>query len=157
MRQRQSNILHARAPITLTLTVVLIVGGCATPYRSEKRGTGFSEFRITDDTFSVTFRANSATREERVDKYILRRASELTLEHGFQFFVVLTEKGRDRTSSIGYSGVKFPVITPGKTIRIRCFRGRPPDEQDLIEAAGFMRYNYPEAYEEGGSATESTG
>ena len=154
MRRENRNILRASPLIAFALTGALLVGACATPYRSEKHGAGYSEFRITDDTFSVTFRANSATREETVDKYILRRASELTLEHGFGFFVVFKETGRNRSSSIGYSGLKFPIIIPGETIRIRCFHEEPPDTEGLIDAAKFMRFNFPQACDEFGLTTE---
>jgi hypothetical protein len=125
----------------------VLVAGCATPYEASRSGSGYSDFRVAKDVFAVSVRGNVATREERVEKYILRRASELTLEYGFKYFVILSEKERTRSSSVGYSAVKIPLIFPGTSIWIRCFHERPPDHGLPIDAAEFLGYNYPEALE----------
>ena len=127
---------------------MILIGACATPYKAAKHREGYSEYRITDNTFALTFRANIATREEMVDKYLLRRASELTLEHGFKYFVISEERGRTRSSSIGYSGVKFPVVAPGSTIRIRCYLDPPADVEEVIDASYFLQENFPEVLTE---------
>ena len=125
--------------------ILFAVTGCATPYRALKTRTGYFDHRITEDTFTVGFRGNAATREETVELYVFRRAAELTLQHGYKYFVVLDEKGRTRTGSIGYSGVKFPVVAPGSSCQIKCFHQRPEDWETVIDAAEFMRYNdFPE-------------
>ena len=99
--------------------MALIMGGCAATYRKQKSGAGYSDYRITTDVFSVSFRGNPATQEEDVEKFLLRRACDLTLEHGYKYFVVIAEKGRTRSGSVGYSGIKVPVVTPGVVERQR--------------------------------------
>ena len=131
----------------LTPVVVAIMGACATPYKKEKAGRGYSDYRIAADVFSISFRGNPVTQEEDVEKFLLRRASDLTLEHGYTYFVVIAEKGRTRSGSIGYSAVKIPVVTPGETIHIKCFHEQP-DAEVAINAADFLRFNFPEDYEE---------
>jgi hypothetical protein len=130
--------------------VLLFAGssaGCVTKYKPHNHQGGYSDYRIATDVFSVSFRGNAATREEIVEKYLFRRASELTLEHEFRYFVVLSEQGRTRSSSVGYSGVKFPVVAPGMAVRIQCFRERPTDMEAVIDAVDFMRFNFPEELE----------
>lgn len=127
---------------------VLIAMGCATPYQPRGFSGGYSDYRVSADVFSVSFRGSSSTREEVVEEFLLRRASELTLEHGFVYFVVLAEKDRTRTSSVGYSAMKLPIISPGSSIQIRCFRDRPPDPESPIDAAEFLGFNFPEALKE---------
>ncbi len=136
--------LHA---CTIAATVWIVIG-CATPYQPRGFRGGYSDYRVSADVFSVSFRGNSSTREEVVEEFLLRRASELTLEHEYVYFVVLAEKGRTRTSSVGYSSVKVPIVSPGSSIQIRCFRDRPPDSESPIDAAEFLRFNFPEALEE---------
>jgi hypothetical protein len=130
------------------LVALAVSGGCATPYKSADSGGGYSDFRITTDVFAVSFRGSAGTLEETVDRYLLRRASELTLEHGFTYFVILSEKERTRSSSLGYSGFKIPVVAPGTTLWIRCFQDLPPDHEVAIDAADFLRFNFPEALED---------
>ena len=62
----------------------------ATPYQAAtttgRYATGFSEFRIDDSHWKVTFRGNSLTSRETVERYLLYRAAELTTTQGFDWF-----------------------------------------------------------------------
>jgi hypothetical protein len=68
------------------------LAGCetATPYQPLKPGSqqsgGYSEFRIEPDRWKVTFRGNSMTSRETVETYLLYRASELTVNQGYDWF-----------------------------------------------------------------------
>ena len=126
------------------MVIALALGGCATPYQSVRGSGGYMDYRITTDVFAVSFQGSVGTREDTVERYLLRRASELTLEHGFTHFVILSEKERTRSSSVGYSGFKIPMVAPGTSVWIRCFHGPPPDSEVPIDAADFLRFNYPE-------------
>ena len=136
-------------PVVLLSATVLLMSlgsGCATPYEASRSGGGYSDFRVAKEVFAVSVRGNPVTREERVEKYLLRRASELTLEHGFKYFIILSEKETTRSSSVGYSAVKIPLVSPGTSVWIQCYHERP--EGGLpIDAAEFLGYNYPEALE----------
>ena len=74
-----------RVMIGSWLAVMLVIAGCATPYKPRKRSFGYSDYRIAPDVFAVSFKANASTNEETAELYLLRRASELTLEHGFEY------------------------------------------------------------------------
>jgi len=130
------------------LVITTFTAGCATPYQSASKGDGYSDYRVSTDLFAVSFRGNTSTREETVDKYLIRRASEITLEHGFKYFVVLWEKERTRSSSVGYSGFKIPLVAPGTSVWIQCFHDRPIDHNLPIDAAEFLRFNYPKVLED---------
>lgn len=136
-----------RAFSCVLMPAVLATAGCATPYQSKGAAGGFSDFRITTDVFSVSFRGNTSTTEDTVEAFLLRRASELTLRHGFRHFVILREEGRTRSGSVGYSGVKVPVVAPALSIRIRCFADFPSDSDFVINAENFLLFNYPEMLE----------
>ena len=134
-----------RLVVGLVIVVALVGAACATTYKPRgTRGGGYSDYRIAEDVFSVSFKGNTATPEELAEKYLLRRASEVTLEHGFAYFAIEAEKGRTRSSSLGYSGVKFPLVAPGSAIRIRCFKDQPPEDVSSINAVDFLRFNFPE-------------
>jgi len=88
---RRLRRLLAAAP----LAAALLVSACTTPtpYQPLARGSqasgGYSEMRIEDNRWMVRFSGNSLTSRERVETYLLYRAAELTLQNGFDGFVMV--------------------------------------------------------------------
>ena len=75
-------------------TAVLLLCGCArepTPYQRAPTAwaKGFSETRIAEDTFYVSYRANGRTPGRVVCGYLYRRAAEVTLRYGYRYFAVI--------------------------------------------------------------------
>ncbi len=73
---------------------ILLLCGCAhepTTYQRAGRAwaKGFSEKRIAEDTFYVTYRANAKTPGRVVCAYLYRRAADVTLRYGFRYFAVV--------------------------------------------------------------------
>jgi hypothetical protein len=70
---------------------VLALGACATPYgpASGSRDYGYSEMRLADGSWRVEVSANTSTDRETVERHLLRRAAELTLENGAERFLIL--------------------------------------------------------------------
>lgn len=76
----------------LAVAAALGLAACATstPYQpADKSGYGFSEQRIEETKYRITFRGNSSTSREAVENGILYRAAELTVQSGYDYFVVL--------------------------------------------------------------------
>lgn len=74
---------------------VLATTGCAyssTPYQpvssSNRIAGGYSDVRLSENRFRVSFAGNSLTSREQVESYLLFRAAELTLEQGRTWFVI---------------------------------------------------------------------
>ncbi len=141
---------------TLLLALPLLLAACATPYQPRGLSGGFSETRLDTNTFRVAFQGNGFTSRERVEVYLLRRAAELTLEHGADYFVVVDE-GTERnilsvttpgrysatTTASAYAvgstaygsattvgtytpGVTVPITKYGAGATIKVFRGEKP-------------------------------
>lgn len=76
----------------LAALAALTLAACATstPYgpATGKNPYGFSDQKIEDNRYRIVFRGNSSTEREAVETYLLYRAAELTLENGFDYFVV---------------------------------------------------------------------
>ena len=97
----------------------LLLGACAseTTYRpATGQGfsrTGFTDSQVEQNRFLVSFAGNSSTPRDTVERYLLFRAAEITLQQGGDYFVMT---GRDtdlqsRTyttggfnSGLGYGG-----------------------------------------------------
>lgn len=101
-----------RGGLVASLALIATLGGCetATQYRPAT-GTGFaregySDRQIEANRFEVRFAGNTLTSRETVEKYLLYRAAELTLQQGADYFV-LADRDTDhktRTYSTGGFG-----------------------------------------------------
>jgi hypothetical protein len=72
------------------LSVALAACETATPYQPLAPGNqaagGYAEAKINDDLWRVTFSGNSLTSRETVERYLLYRAAELTVNQGADWF-----------------------------------------------------------------------
>lgn len=113
---------------------------CSTRYHSlGVFTTGYNNIRFAKDGFTVTFRANEYTTSEDVRKFALRRASELTLENGFIYFEIISEKDISDKVYVTTSSTMKSVVSPAIELVIRCFT----DKKDFasINAKEFLDYN----------------
>ena len=139
----QRNRRNHLVALGTTVVSVGLLSGCATPYKMLSGRYGFDDFRITEDVFQVSFAANAKTPPSTVSRYVLRRASEVTLLHGFTHFVPLYEEDQTLVGSLNTatgsstthiggsgsmawthgsaSGLNIPFRMPAISVRIRCF------------------------------------
>ena len=89
MMSRKSALLAALALCAATLAA------CATPtpYQPNVPGQavsgGYSEVRLENDRYRVTFKGNSLTSRETVEGALLYRSAELTVSLGYDWFSVV--------------------------------------------------------------------
>lgn len=89
-----------RIAVVVALAAMLSACVTATPYQpAQPRGFGYTEERLDQNRFRVTFRGNSLTTRETVEDYLLYRAAELTLQNGFSHFILV---GRDTEAKTSY-------------------------------------------------------
>jgi hypothetical protein len=101
------------AALALILAGSISLSACmtATPYQpatgAGSARAGYSDTQIEGNRFRVSFAGNSLTARETVERYLLYRAAELTLQQGFDYFVLSdrdTEKKTDIVSTPGAWG-----------------------------------------------------
>lgn len=86
--------LGRKLMLATAASAVLLVGACATEttYRpATGRGfdrTGYSDRQVEQNRFLVSFAGNSSTPRDTVERYLLFRAAELTLQSGGDYFVM---------------------------------------------------------------------
>lgn len=120
MKRTKSLRTVFKALFALCLPLVAITG-CATDYQREGVFTnGYSDFRLLEDQFVVTFRASEHTPAEKVFEYALARAAELTLKHGYRYFSVLDKVGKG--PSLHY---------PSLRLTIQCYHSEPTDRESI--------------------------
>lgn len=83
-----------KAIVAALATTTLLVAGCATETRYRPatgqgfNRTGYSDRQIEPNRFIVSFAGNSVTSRDTVERYLFFRAAELTLQQGFDYFVM---------------------------------------------------------------------
>ncbi|WP_404409492.1 hypothetical protein LG272_02715 [Pseudidiomarina marina] len=103
-----------------TLASLVLVGCSSQPdYRkAEGSGYGYQETKISDTQYRVSFKARGSDKTKAMD-YALLRAAEVTLENGYDWFVVTHREtliDRERVSpesSIGYTSSNDMVTRCG--------------------------------------------
>lgn len=82
--------------LALILTLVLVACATATPYQpnlyGQKVSGGYSDRRLADDRFRVSFAGNIFTSRDRVEGYLLYRAAELTDQNGYDWFMLVDHR-----------------------------------------------------------------
>ncbi len=130
---------------------VLMLGGCATAYKPEGHGGGYTDARYGPNLFAVTVRANGYTSSDRATELAMLRSAELTLQNGFTHFVIAERAQEAKTSTfsmptttyttgnintqgnVAYlnaqttttGGQTFNISKPRVYYKIECYRGQP--------------------------------
>lgn len=87
---------------TLVLGAAAVLAACATttPYQPLGKGGGYTEQRIETNRYRIAFTGNASTPRQTVENYMLYRAAELTINSGFDYFMLT---GNDTEARTRYS------------------------------------------------------
>ena len=98
------SVLAAAALATMTLAACGTSG--PTPYQPGMGADrGYSESKIENDRYRISFKGNSMTGRDTVENYMLFRAAELTLQNGFDHFTIVNrDTDRDRRTTYSSGG-----------------------------------------------------
>ncbi|MCP5492865.1 MAG: hypothetical protein H7A40_07495 [Chlamydiales bacterium] len=146
-------MLHNKtAWISATLLVLFLLAGCATTYKKDSFFSltgGYSDFATGPDTFLVSFNGNEFTSHERALKLAMMRASELTIQHGYSYYAILSESADSskivcadtyKESSRLTSKAYYTISSPCTKLRIKCFKEKPSDFE-VIDAHFYLNHN----------------
>lgn len=135
----------------LLISIIFWTGcGGATPYQKDSGEIlfsdisglsegGFSETQLSENTWIVNFRGNEDTRKDRTVDLSLLRSAELTLENGFNYFVV-AESGTDiRTETYvmslpGQPAMAGTDIKPTSSNTVVMFKAKPENTPNAFDA-----------------------
>ncbi len=87
--------ITTRNMLVATVAGILALTGCtatSTPYQPLGLGSrisgGYTDIRIDETHYRVSFAGNRLTSRDRVESYLLFRAAELTLLKGYDYFII---------------------------------------------------------------------
>lgn len=97
-------------PFACIILSITLLTACATstPYQpaASDRATGYTDYAIESNRYRVVYRASSP---QRAEDFALRRAAELTVQNGYDWFDVVS---RSRDAGAASSGVS-PRVSVG--------------------------------------------
>ena len=69
------------------------LSGCVNPtyYQPTVDDEGYSDQRVSDDHYRISFSGNSVTPRDTVENYLLYRAAEITVATGHDYFVIVDQ------------------------------------------------------------------
>ncbi len=124
----------------IILPIFLILSCAPVPTGYWKLGvgdpyTGYSETQIQKDVFQVSFKCNDATTYDAMKGLLAYRCAEITLQNGYDYFIVIQEKDITTEDSWGMAGGRRrydaslqTVKAPGATVLIKLKHGKKPEE-----------------------------
>jgi hypothetical protein len=123
----------------LVAVAALALAACATPYQKMGFRGGYEDTRVDETTFIVEFSGNAFVSRGTVDTYIHYRCAELTLEAGYDYFVVLKDvAGGGMYGTASYGSVSVSE-KPASTVHIKIFKGKKPDDPYAYDAREIIR------------------
>ncbi len=79
-----------RTTLQIAFVILLLFAvGCTTRYQPEGATGGYTDARLDSTTYSVSFRGNAYTSQDKVANYMLYRCAEVTEQAGYDYFVIL--------------------------------------------------------------------
>jgi len=105
--------LARKGALAASVAGAVLLSACATEttYRpATGRGfyrTGYSERQVEPNRFLVTFAGNTVTERDTVERYLLFRSAELTLQNGYDYFIAAdreTDRQTRTYSTPGFGG-----------------------------------------------------
>ncbi|MDN5942172.1 MAG: hypothetical protein L0H94_09845 [Nitrospira sp.] len=151
--------------------MVATLSACATPYGEYGILGGFTDARIDENTFSISVDTNGLTSQQTTSMHALFRASELTVENGFDYFVIASDANNStsmamvmpggstsnttintygstaygRTTTTYAPTTVVPVVYPNSTLIIKSFKGTKPEGvPNAYDARSVMKYIGPQ-------------
>ena len=156
------------------LAAVLIVAtlsACATPYGKYGLLGGFTDSRIDENTYSISVDTNGLTSQQTTSMHAFYRAAELTVENGFDYFVIASDANNSTSMAMAMPGgstsnttintygstaygrttttyaptTVVPVVYPNSTLIIKSFKGAKPEGvPNAYDAHTVMKYLGPQ-------------
>jgi hypothetical protein len=84
--------------VLLISVLSFLIVSCATPYQPKGSSGGYSNMGLGNDQFKISFKGNVYTDSDTVYDYFLRRCAEVTVEKGFDYFVLMDNNVSSETN-----------------------------------------------------------
>ncbi len=110
-----------------SVLLLLLLNACAKPLQPDNYGDLISSTRVDQDTFQVSSPGSANSEDEKSVDLALLRSAEITLENGFNYFVIIESVGQQDSAyeATSYGDDTYSHSDPGTTNTIVCFKQKP--------------------------------
>ena len=123
----------------ITAVFVLVIAGCATPFKSNGLMGGFAERQLSEDTYRVSFQGNGFTRDERASDFLLLRCAEITLAHGAKFFRLVSSADSSTNRAMVVPGTSTTTATANTYGNTTYIQGQTTTSPGFVAPIHFPR------------------
>lgn len=95
----------------LLVLSIFIVAACSTPYQERGLFGGVSATQIDETTLRVTGRGNAYTDPATIQDYVLLKAAEETVAHGYDMFLIVDTQSSQKMGAVMTPGTSRSVTT----------------------------------------------
>lgn len=139
--------------IIVCILCLLFVSSCASTYRQYKdpsvldyftggKKGGYKDYQISEDQFFVMYQGDESDSSwlynaldrnsgyKRVYEFALQRAAEVTRQHGFRYFSIISQDEKEIKTGSAPSrlpGGTIPVYSRTVILTIQCYHESPPE------------------------------
>ena len=143
--------------LLLSMLAMVLIAGCATSYHKKGITGGYSETRLGENVYMVTFKGNAYASKERTADFCLLRCAELALLNGYFYFVIIDASSDESRSlyttpitstkagptTVTQGGQTYIITKPSNSNTIICFKEKPSGFH--LDAA-FVKQSITEKY-----------
>lgn len=131
--------------------IVIFLVGCSSGYKPNGFTGGFSESRLDETVYRVSYQGNAYTSLEKASDFAMMRAAELTVRAGYDWFAVMDSSNQTsqttyttpkyyqtqgsayvsgnniniNTTTREYGGQQYVITKPGQSIIVKMFEDKP--------------------------------
>ena len=151
--------------------MVVTLSACAIPYGKYGLLCGLTDSPIDENTFSISVDTNDLTSQQTTSMHAFYRAAELTVESGFDYFVIASDANNSTSMAMAMPGgstsnttintygstaygrtntsyaptTVVSVVYPNSTLIIKSFKGAKPEGvPSAYDARSVMKYIGPQ-------------
>ena len=90
--------------IVCLFVILPILAGCATPYAPMGFMGGVADLQLSDTMYQITAKGNGSTTSDRIQDFVLLRASQIAIARNYKGFVINRAEDRSSTGQIVIPG-----------------------------------------------------
>lgn len=122
--------------LIFAIILLPLLFACATPYQKKGFRGGWTDSQISENTFKISFKGNASTKQERVEELALLRAADLTLNNGYKYFILMSDKGSTKMS---YSVIGNNIYEDAEHTAVILIKMTNYNTESALDAASVKR------------------
>lgn len=114
--------IRASAHAGLVCLIAVAISACSTPYQDMSLLGGVSATQIDSNTLRIAARGNAFTDKSQIEDYVMLKAADETLQHGYDLFQITNDEDASRHETLSipetHYATGYGVTATGQPISV---------------------------------------